>query len=123
LASPSYPRWIEGFEPRRCDMVFDRHRPSCYGSPEFRDFADEIGGGYVIAGQFAELSCLATLIDAFHRDHRPTFLSDALISRPHEDVSAGTMLRAATLILSHFAEAARTKSWILATARRAGAYT
>jgi nicotinamidase-related amidase len=123
LASPSYPRWVEGFEPNRWDMVFDRHRPSCYGSAEFRDLADEIGGDYAIAGQFAEISCIATLIDASHRDHRPIFLSDALVSRPHKDVSAGAMLKAATHILSHFAEPARTKSWILATSRRAGAYT
>jgi hypothetical protein len=36
LASPVYPRWIEGFEPKRWDMVFDRQRPSCYASAEWR---------------------------------------------------------------------------------------
>src|ERR1700704_3251129 len=89
LASPTYPRWIEGFEPKRRDMVFDRQRPSCYASPDFRDMAEDIGGNYVVAGQFGELSCLSTAVDALHRDHRPTFLTHALVSCSHEDLSAG----------------------------------
>ena len=104
LASPAYPRWIEGIEPNRWDMVFDRQRPSCYASAEFREVADEIGGNYVIAGRFGELSCLSTAIDAFHRDHRPTVLSDALMCRAHDDVPAAAMLRAVTCILSHYAD-------------------
>ena len=123
LASPTYPRWLEGFEPKRCDMVFDRQRPSCYASAEFRDMADDIGGNYVVAGQFGELSCLSTAIDALHRDHRPTFLTDALVSRAHADLSAGAMLRALTNILSLYAEIARTEPWIIATAQRVGART
>jgi nicotinamidase-related amidase len=121
LASPIYPRWIEGFEPKRRDMVFDRQHPSCYASAEFRDMADDIGGNYVVAGQFGELSCLSTAIDAFHRDHRPTFLTDALVSCSHEDLSAGAMLRALARILSLYAEVARTQPWIFATSQRVGA--
>ena len=121
LASPAYPRWIEGIEPNRWDMVFDRQRPSCYASAEFREVADEIGGNYVIAGRFGELSCLSTAIDAFHRDHRPTVLSDALMCRAHDDVPAGAMLRAVTCILTHYADTAGTQHWIRATSRRVGA--
>ena len=123
LVSPVYPRWIEGFEPKRNDMVFDRQRPSCYASAEFRDMADDIGGNYVVAGQFGELSCLSTAIDALHRDHRPTFLTDALVSLSHEDFSTGAMLRALTNILSLYAEVTRTEPWITATAQRIGART
>jgi nicotinamidase-related amidase len=123
LASPIYPRWVEGFEPKRRDMVFDRQRPSCYASAEFRDMADEIGGNYVVAGQFGELSCLSTAIDALHREHRPTFLTDALVSCSHEDPSAGAMLRALSRILSLYAEVTRTQPWILATSQRVGAQT
>jgi nicotinamidase-related amidase len=121
LASPAYPRWIEGFEPNRWDMVFDRQRPSCYASPEFREFAEEIGGNYVIAGRFGELSCLSTAIDASHRDHRPTFLADCLMCRAHDDLPAAAMLRAVTCILSHYAQSVRTQPWIRATSRRVGA--
>jgi nicotinamidase-related amidase len=123
LASPVYPRWIEGFEPKRWDMIFDRQRPSCYASAEFKDMADDVGGNYVVAGQFGELSCLSTAIDALHRDHRPTFLTDALVSRAHEDLSAGAMLRALARILSLYAEVTRTQPWIIATSQRVGART
>jgi nicotinamidase-related amidase len=123
LDSPIYPRWIEGFEPKRRDMVFDRQRPSCYASAEFRDMADDIAGNYVVAGQFGELSCLSTAIDALHRDHRPTFLTDALVSCSREDPSAGAMLRALARILSLYAEVTRTQPWIIATSRRVGAQT
>jgi nicotinamidase-related amidase len=123
LASPIYPRWIEGFEPKRWDMVFDRQRPSCYASAEFQDMADDIGGNYVVAGQFGELSCLSTAIDALHLDHRPTFLTDALVSRSHADLSAGAMLRALTNILSLYADVARTGPWIIATSQKVGART
>jgi nicotinamidase-related amidase len=121
LASSAYPRWLDGFEPNRWDMVFDRDRPSCYASGEFREMADEIGGNYAIAGQFGELSCLSTAVDAFHRDHRPNVLLDAIAVRPYDDVPAGVMLAAATRILSLYAEPANTRSWMLATSRRAGA--
>ena len=123
LDSPIYPRWIEGFEPKRRDMVFDRQRPSCYASAEFRDMADDIAGNYVVAGQFGELSCLSTAIDALHRDHRPMFLTDALVSCCHEDPSAGTMLRALARILSLYAEVTRTQPWIIATSQRVGVPT
>ncbi|HXI99617.1 MAG TPA: isochorismatase family protein [Micropepsaceae bacterium] len=121
LASPVYPRWFEGLEPKRWDMVFDRQRPSCYASAEFRDVADEIGGNYVIAGRFGELSCLSTAIDAFHRDHRPTVLADALICQAHGDLPNAAMLRAVTCILSHYADTLSTQPWIRATSRRVGA--
>jgi len=123
LSSPIYPRWIEGFEPKRRDMVFDRQRPSCYASAEFRDMADDIAGNYVVAGQFGEVSCLSTAIDALHRDHRPTFLVDALVSCSHEDASAGAMLRALARILSLYAEVSRTQPWIVATSQRVGVRT
>ena len=121
LASPTYPRWIEGIEPSRWDRVFDRQRPSCYACAEFRAVADEIGGNYVIAGRFGELSCLATAIDAFHRDHRPTVLADALMCRAHDDLPDAAMLRAVTCILSHYSDTISTQPWIRATSRRVGA--
>jgi len=121
LSSPSYPHWIEGFEPNRWDMVFDRQRPSCYASAEFREMVDDIGGNYVMAGQFGELSCLSTAIDAHHRDHHPTFLADALVSRAYEGVPADAMLSAIACILSHYAAPAKTRPWILSTSRKVGA--
>jgi glycine/D-amino acid oxidase-like deaminating enzyme len=90
---------------------------------------DRVGGrlwtvhGQLAAGQFGELSCLSTAIDAFHRDHRPTFLTDALVSCSHKDLSAGAMLRALARILSLYADVTRTQPWIAATSQRVGAQT
>lgn len=121
LTSPAYPKWIEGFEPNRWDMVFDRHRPSCYASTQFTEVADELGGNYVMAGRFGELSCLSTAIEAFHRDHHPLVLADALMCLPHDEFSAASMQQAVTSILSHYAETATTQTWIRATSRKVGA--
>jgi isochorismate hydrolase len=116
--TPVYPRWIEGFEPRRSDMIFDRWRPSCYASAPFAEMGECLTGNYVLAGQFGEMSCLSTAVDAFHRDHRPTFLTDALVIRGGDDISASAMQRAIAHIISLYADAKSTESWLRATARR-----
>jgi isochorismate hydrolase len=120
LASPVYPRWIEGMEPSRWDMVFDRQRPSCYASAEFREIAEQIGGNYVIAGRFGELSCLSTAVDAFHHDHRPIVLSDALMCGKYDDLSAAAMRRALSCIFSQYELTVGTQVWIHASSRRVG---
>jgi len=116
--TPSYPRWLKGFEPSRYDMIFERWRPSCYASTEFAEMAGYLGGDYVLAGQFAEMSCLSTAIDAFHRDHRPTFLSDALVAHSAEDFSPAMMQHAVSHIVSLYADVVTTQSWRITTARR-----
>jgi len=121
VTSPACPRWIEGFEPTRRDMVFDRQRPSCYTSAEFAEIADELRGNYVMAGRFAELSCLSTAVEAFHHDHRPMILSDALMCAPQGDFVVPVMQQAVTSILSHYADMAATQTWIRATSRKVGA--
>jgi len=123
--APNYPQWLSGFAPTRVDMVFDRQMPSCYASREFAEMADRIGGQYVIAGLFGEGACLSTAIDAFHREHRITFLADASASRARKDVSADTMHKAVSGIMSLYAQVGGTQPWIHATssmgAGRAGA--
>src|SRR6185369_12672642 len=49
-AAPPLVRWIDGFAPKRTDMIFDHDKPSCYANP---DFSDVIGHGnrhFVLAG-------------------------------------------------------------------------
>ena len=121
LATPIYPSRIRGVEPTRSDMIFDRQMPSCYANSEFADMVDRIGGVYVIAGLFGEGACLSTAIDAFHREHRVTFLADASASRAYWDVSADTMHRAVSGIMSHYAHVGGTKPWIQATSQSVGA--
>ncbi len=63
-------------------MVFERSKPSCYASREFAIAMTEGGGHFVLAGFSGEGSCLATAMDAFHRDHKVTFLADCIGKSP-----------------------------------------
>jgi hypothetical protein len=56
-----------------CRKVLDHARRT--GLPMLADFA-------------GESSCLSTLVDAFHRNHKVTYLCDASASQALEDVSA-----------------------------------
>ena len=116
--APSYPRWLNGFEPQRSDMVFDHCLPSCYASTEFAEMAEHLGGSFVIAGRGGEVSCLSTAVDAFHRAHRPTFLTDALVTRGGKNVPASAMERALADILSLYAETDTAEGWMISTSRR-----
>jgi isochorismate hydrolase len=111
-AAPTYPRWINGFEPQRSDMVFDRCKPSCYASSEFAEMAEYLGGNFVVAGQVGELSCLSTAVDAFHRDQRPTFLTDALVTRGGRDLPAATMERALGHVISLYVDTETAEGWM-----------
>jgi nicotinamidase-related amidase len=117
-AAPSYPRWINGFEPQRSDMVFDRCQPSCYASAEFAEMAEHLRGNFVVAGQMGELSCLSTAVDALHREHRPIFLTDALVSRGTRDLSAETMQRALAHIVSLYTATESAEEWMTASSCR-----
>ena len=117
---PPSSRWLEDFEPKRADMVFDRRLPSCYASAEFVEMAGHIGGNYVLAGLFGETSCLSTAIDAFHRNHRFTYLADASACRGLNDLSSASMHESVTTIISLYGSIATTQSWIRATSQKFG---
>lgn len=118
--SRSYPRWLEGFEPGRMDMVFERRLPSCYASPEFAEMAEHINGNYVLAGLFGETSCLSTAIDAFHRNHAITYLADASASRSVKGVPAASVHDNVAAIVSIYVTVAATSTWIHATSQMRG---
>jgi nicotinamidase-related amidase len=109
--------WIMGLEPKRSDMVFERRQPSCYANPLFDDVVSRIGS-FAIGGLAAEEVCLATAIDASHRGHRVTFLTDAAASRQRRDADAGSVHIVATKAIELFADVATTAHWLVATAQR-----
>ena len=117
-APPTYPRWINGFEPLRSDMVFDRCKPSCYASAEFAEMAEHVEGNFVFAGRVGEWSCLSTAVDAHHLGQRPTAVVDALISRGGKNLSAITMECALAHIFSLYVDTDTTEGWMRATSRR-----
>jgi nicotinamidase-related amidase len=111
-------RWIEGFKPYRNEMVFERSGPSCYSSEPFAALMNQSRGGIVLAGFAGESACLSTLIDAFHRNHKATYLSDASASHALEDVSADEIHRAVSKISGLYGDVYETNDWITSTLPR-----
>src|SRR6476620_3684150 len=108
--------WISCFKPRRSDMVFERQQPSCYSNQLFEDVVSRFGS-FAIAG-LAEEACLATAIDASHRGHHVTFLSDASVSRGRRDSDAKDVHILTTKAIDLFADTFATRDWLLATSSR-----
>jgi nicotinamidase-related amidase len=112
--------WIEGFEPTRSDMVFERSRPSCFASSTFVEVMTNARGNLVLAGFTAEGACLATAVEAFSRGHRVTFLCDASASRAFDDIAASEVHRTVSKIIGSFGETLDTKAWIASTSWESG---
>lgn len=111
-------RWIEGFEPYRNEMVFERSAPSCYSFKPFAALVNQSRGGIVLAGFAGESACLSTLIDAFHRNHEVIFLCDASASHAFDDMSADDVHRAVSRISGLYGEVYETTDWIASTLPR-----
>ncbi|MBV8977659.1 MAG: isochorismatase family protein [Alphaproteobacteria bacterium] len=105
-------RWIDGFEPRRCDMVFERHGASCYSSDEFARAMDAAGRVYIVAGFSADNSCLATLMDAPLNNHFVGVVQDAAATRPLPGLDAAESHRAVIAVSSRYATILSTEHWI-----------
>jgi len=103
--------WIEGFEPLRSEMVFDRELPSCYSSEGFSAFMKDVSAPVVVAGFSGESACLATLIDGYHRRQQMIYLADASASQPLNGLDVDQVQRAVAGIASVYADIADTESW------------
>jgi nicotinamidase-related amidase len=111
------PRWLEGFAPRRADMVFDRRRPSCYASADFADAITGAGGAFALAGFFGNTAGLSTLSDAFHNGHRVTFLFDACASETLPGFAPADSQRALAAMAGGYGDSATAEKWIEATGK------
>jgi nicotinamidase-related amidase len=109
--------WIKGFEPLGGDMIFDRDKPSCYSNAQFAELMDSYGGHFVLAGFAGETSCLSTAIDAYHRKHKFTYLTDASASHPLGTFSPAAIQNAVSEIIGLYGQAMDTRSWIAANSR------
>jgi nicotinamidase-related amidase len=117
---PSYsddhgPRWIQGFMPRPSEMVFDRERASCYASKTFSDVMNRANHEYALCGLFNESESLMTIVDAFHRNHRVTYLADASACLVTGKMRSYEVHRALLGIIGQFNPIAETREWIRAT--------
>jgi nicotinamidase-related amidase len=108
-----FARWTEGFEPCRNEMLFERNSPCCCYSAPFAALMSESRGGIVLAGFAGELTCLSTLIDAFHRNHKVTFVCDVSASHALDELSADDVHRAVSRRSGLYGEVYETADWIV----------
>lgn len=106
-----YPPWISGFEPVRSDMVFDVLQPSCYSNTEFSRAMEFSNGNFAIAGLFGETTCLATAIDAHHRRHSFTYLSDASACRNGGAIPAAIFHNSVSQVMSLYGDVMESRKW------------
>ena len=106
-----YPAWLKGFEPQRNDLVFDVLQPSCYSNAEFTRTMDYSNGNFVIAGLFAETSCLSTAVDAHHRGHGFTYISDASASRSSGNLPDAIFHDVVSQVISRYGQVTRSTKW------------
>jgi nicotinamidase-related amidase len=66
----------------------------------------------LLAGFAGELTCLSTLIDAFHRNHEVTFLCDASGSHALDELSADDVHRTVSRMSGLYGEVYETADWI-----------
>ncbi len=112
-----FARWIGGLEPNGSDMIFERDRPSCYASRPFAEVMAHGGGGnMVLAGFAGSIACLSTAIDAFHRGHRLTYLTDASASHELNSFSAIDVHHVVSELAGLYGRVQETGDWIAATA-------
>jgi nicotinamidase-related amidase len=111
--------WIEGFEPQRNEMIFERQRPSCYASEGFAQFMEHGGKDVVLAGFAGESACLSTMVDAFHRGHHVTYAEDASASHRLVDMSAAEVHAAVARIAGLYGDVVKTDGWLAARKRAA----
>lgn len=104
--------WIEGFEPQRNEMIFERNRPSCYSSEPFCQLMDRGETEIVLVGFAGESACLSTMVDAFHRRHRVTYISDASASHRLMDMGAKDVHAAISRIAALYGDVIETASWL-----------
>jgi nicotinamidase-related amidase len=109
----AYPAWLKGFVPMRNDMVFDVLQPSCYSNTEFSRAMEHNNGNFVIAGLFAETTCLSTAIDAHHRRHNFIYLSDASACRNNGAFPASLFHDAISHVISVYGNTTEAARWCL----------
>jgi hypothetical protein len=107
----AYPAWLKGFEPKRNDMVFDVTKASCYSNIEFAQAMEYSDGHFAMAGLLGETICLATGIDAHHRHHRFTYLSDASACQNNGVVPAPAFHEAVSQVMSIYGTVMESAEW------------
>lgn len=118
LAQTPTGRWIQSFEPRGSEMVFERDKPSCFSNALFADVMEGCGGPIVLAGFAGATGCLATAVDAYHRGCDLIYLTDASASHGLNGASGGETHAMLTEVIRLYAAVADTRAWVRSTSAR-----
>jgi nicotinamidase-related amidase len=72
-----YADWLQPFQPRANEHVYERNSPSCFSHHSFCGLIENMDDPAIIfAGLSGEQSCLSTAIDSHHRGTRSIFVKD-----------------------------------------------
>ncbi len=104
--------WIEGFQPRRGDMVFETSADTCYSSTEFAEAMTNMGNSFLLAGFSGERVCLATLIDAPRHGHNAGLVEDATCVRQLNGLGMAESHRALVAVASNHATVLTSREWL-----------
>lgn len=111
-AATRYGNWIDGFTPLGSEMIFERAQPSCYSSERFSEVMGRGKENFVLAGFAGESACLATIIEAFHRNHHVTYLDDASGSHALEGFDSQSCHKMIGRLASLYGTTMSTCEWI-----------
>jgi len=117
-AATPFAKWIDGFVPLGSEMIFERSRPSCYASKSFAEIMEAGEGEFVLAGFAGESACLSTMIEAFHRGHRVTYLADASASHALEEFDSSDAHRMVLNFARLYGRVVKTHDWVASLGRR-----
>ena len=94
--------WIEGFEPRATELVYDKIGPSCYSAPDFAAMMDAGSTSYtLLAGFTGAVSCLSTIVEGATRNHDITLVKDASASHAFGNCDEWSAHAQACFIAAH----------------------
>ena len=83
LHSETATPWLEGFQPRNNEHVYERRLPSCFSNRSFLSLIENIRLPHLLfAGISGERSCLATAVESYHRGCKSTFIRDCSATYP-----------------------------------------
>ncbi len=113
----AFARWIDRTPLFNRATRFSRWIEGCYASADFAEVMSAGGGSFVLAGFAGEAACLATAIDAYHRGHTVTFLTDASASHALDEIGANDVHRVVSRVAGLYGEVLATQNWITHTSR------
>ena len=105
--------WIDGFQPKPNEMVFERRMPSCYSNTDYLNLLSTIDNPTTIfVGFSGESSFVSTSVYAHHQSHDVIFVSDASASRLLGGMPEQDTHKAIFELISLYADTASTSDVI-----------